>query len=395
MREAEFDYWLGEVYVTRKGTRMSVNGQAKTRSCCRAVERHEGDLDRHVERDGMRALLERFRYSKQDHAAGRAPRHAVPTEGHRYNVTATYRSALRLYQAFSRAWPAGTSRPAPRPARSAKPGAATGSKGQAAWPAWDQPGDADLLPQARLVATFVRFLHPDIVGAIAEDNDARGPQWSESLRALGIDPSGWIWPGSPCAFPGVRRYAGSREIKDYWAGGWRGERRPADALVIDDNTYPKHAWSFALRGRPFQQFGPKGYALAHLLDHKAHGGRLPVELHVPEGANLEAGIPGLYTSAANACYVPRGLLKPTDFEGRMRNLLQRRAMQLYGQVCAPLPPGFSVREAEDEAWALDRFAWAEPVGEVRRVPRCLRHRAEQMERLLGLARAKQDEGESA
>ena len=134
------------------------------------------------------------------------------------------------------------------------------------------------------------------------------------------------------------------------------------ALEIDDNKYPKHMWSFALRGREFQQFGPKGYALAHLVDHKVSGNRGDAEIVSTEASEDRRAWFGLYTSAANAAYVPTALLRPTDFATRLRNLFQRRAFALYGEFCNLLPPGHRFMPSDSEAWALEAFPWAPPVG---------------------------------
>ena len=55
----------------------------------------------------------------------------------------------------------------------------------------------------------MRFLDPSIVYAIAENNRRMEADWSSWLEALGIDPAVSLWEGSPRAFPGVRRHAGS------------------------------------------------------------------------------------------------------------------------------------------------------------------------------------------
>ncbi|MCY4560653.1 MAG: hypothetical protein OXF79_30675 [Chloroflexi bacterium] len=124
-------------------------------------------------------------------------------------------------------------------------------------PAWPQPEDGDLLELAWAMAPFVRFLDPAIVGAVVEDNRRVGRAWSASLEALGIDPGIYLWDGSPCAFPGVRRYAGSTEIAVFRKRAESGEA-PPQCLSLDDNDYPKHLWSFIFIGKPFRKRGPEG-----------------------------------------------------------------------------------------------------------------------------------------
>jgi hypothetical protein len=220
------------------------------------------------------------------------------------------------------------------------------------------------------------------VNTVVVDNRCHHESWAARLRERGVDPQSYVWEGSPCAFPGVRRYAGSTEIAQYrgrasmHATGIRG------VLRLDDNSFPKHLWSFIFRGRPFQNFGPKGYALAHLADHKAYGNRHAEEFDqispVPDGVSWF----GLYTSAANSVYVPTTLIKPTDFAGPLRNLLQRRAAALYGGFCKLLPPCLKVREAAASAWSLDAFDWSEPVGSMDNVQAFLEYRLKVMEGLL-------------
>ena len=65
---------------------------------------------------------------------------------------------------------------------------------------------------AKVVARYARFLRPEIVQAIVEDNQWHSAAWSGALEKRGIDPRAYLWPRSACAFPGVRRYAGSSEI---------------------------------------------------------------------------------------------------------------------------------------------------------------------------------------
>ena len=132
------------------------------------------------------------------------------------------------------------------------------------------------------MAPFVRFLDPGIVDAVVEDNRRFGGEWSTSLEALGIDPAIYLWEGSPCAFPGVRRYAGSTEIAVFRKRVESSEA-PPQCLSLDDNDYPKHLWSFVFTGRPFRKRGPDGYQLAHLFDHKEYGNRWRDELDAPPG----------------------------------------------------------------------------------------------------------------
>ncbi len=258
---------------------------------------------------------------------------------------------------------------APQVRRTRQPGAD--------WPVWQTPSDEDMLELARAMTPFVRFLDPGIVYAITEDNRRMGADWSSRLEALGIDPGIYLWQGSPCAFPGVRRYAGSTEIAVFRQRATSDEV-PPQCLALDDNDYPKHLWAFAFTGKPFRKRGPDGYQLAHLFDHKEHGNRWREELDIPPGAKEPEPPYGLFTSAANLAYVPGAFLRPTDFSPRLRSLIQRRALQLYGNICRIVPPPLAVKPCEDPNWSLDNFRWDTPVGSMDSVPDFLEFRRERM-----------------
>ena len=157
------------------------------------------------------------------------------------------------------------------------------------------------------------------------------------------------------------------------------DEAPPHCLDLDDNDYPKHLWAFIFTDKPFRKKGPTGYQLARLLDHKKAGNRWRDELVCPSEPPLPYG---LFTSAANAIYAPAAFLRPTDFSTKLRHLVQRRAQQLYGDVCRLVPPPFAVRPCEDSVWALDNFPWSAPVGNMDRVLDFLGFRRERMGELI-------------
>jgi len=248
------------------------------------------------------------------------------------------------------------------------------------WPAWPTPSDEDLRELAQAMTPFVRFLDPGIVYAVVEDNRRMGADWSSRLEALGIDPATYLWEGSPCVFPGVRRYAGSTEIAVFRKRATADEV-PPQCLALDDNDYPKHLWAFVLTGKPFRKRGPDGYQLAHLFDHKEYGNRWREELDILADAEEPVLPYGLFTSAANSAYVPGAFLRPTDFSRRLRSLIQRRAQQLYGRICRLVPPPLAVKPCNDQNWSLDNFRWSTPLGGMDNIPDFLEFRRERLEEL--------------
>ena len=346
MQEARFKVWLSQ--KMQAGT---VDSQI---SNCRRVERHEGDLDAHYDADDLAGLMNRLNPGQ--------PEHKIPINGSIYSGTATLKNAVRLYRDYRKAG-----------------GGTAGSTGAPAkrWPVWPQPNDEDLLDLARAMVPFVRFLDPGIVDEVAKDNRRMGAEWSDRLDALGIDHAIYLWEGSACAFPGVRRHAGSKEIAVF-RGQAGSDEPPSQCLALDDNNYPKHLWAFVFTGKPFRKKGPAGYQLAHLFDHKEHGNRWRDELDLPPEMDEPPPLYGLFTSAANSVYVPGAFLRPTDFSLRLRSLVQRRALQLYDDICCIVPPPLAAKPCENPNWALDNFRWSAPVGGMDHVPGFLKFRRERM-----------------
>ena len=203
MREEGFKDWLVTVHGLNERT-------ARNRlSNSRRVEAHEGDLDRHWEEDELVDLIDRLTYSRQDQRDARRPRHRIQIDGDIYNGTATLKQAVVRYREF-RSSERGTNSLPNALANQRSQGRLAG-RPRAGWPVWSQPSDEDLLKLAQAMAPFVRFLNPGIVYAVVEDNRRMAADWSVRLEAFGIDPTIYLWEGSPCAFPGVRRYAGSTE----------------------------------------------------------------------------------------------------------------------------------------------------------------------------------------
>ena len=363
MQEARFKDWL------ERGR--SAETVASRISNCRRVERYEGDLDARYDADGLAGLTDRLNPSD--------PKHKIPINGDIYDGTATLKSAVGLYREFRKGG-SGTARSTGAPAKRGPQERWTRRPG-AHWPVWPQPNNEDLLEFARAMAPFVRFLHPGLIGAVVEDNRRFGAEWSSRLQALGIDPAIYLWKGSPCVFRGVRRHAGKKEIAVF-----RQRAAPdgglSQCLALDDNDYPKHLWAFVFTGKPFRKQGPVGYQLAHLFDHQEHGNRWRDELDLPREVNEPAPLYGLFTSAANSVYTPGAFLRPTDFSPKLRSLIQRRALQLYGNICRVVPPPLAVKPCEDPNWALDNFPWSAPVGDMDRVPDFLKFRRQSMDKLI-------------
>jgi hypothetical protein len=378
MQQSQFEHYLRTDH--KDGGQLAEPTIATRVGNCKTVETHEGDLDDLFDRDGLKDLQSRLSYTTDDQCVGRPLKHKVPINGNWLTGTATLKSAVKLYRAFktfqngepSAAALAISSHQSPKKSQT------KAKTSPLQWPVWPEPQPDEELALAEIVARYAQFLHPEIVQAIVEDNEKHRATWSEALKQRGIDPSAYLWPRSACTFPGVRRYAGSTEIAIFRK---KAKGPIKNALALDDNEYPKQVWAYTLTGKKFAKHGPKGYALAHLADHKTYKNKAESDFHAVDGED-RTELHGLYTSAANAVYVPVATIRPTDHSVRLRNLLKRRAADLYGAFCKTLPAWLSIPEIEDGDWSLDRFDWADTVGDPALIPAFLKFRADRMQELI-------------
>ena len=269
---------------------------------------------------------------------------------------------------------------------------------------WPQPSEEEVLKLAKILTPFVRFLKPEIIREITEDNCKHQAEWSNKLEECEIDPKIYLWERSPCAFPGIRRYSGSKEIAMFRKH--RESNRPfEDCIEIDDNSFPKQLWAFVFTGWKFNNHGPKDYRLAHLFDHKNNTKRYQEET---EGWNRNTKkdpklfglftrfkaafnpilVPkkdpklfGLFTCPTNTVYSPAIFIKPTDFSPKLRTLLQRKAYDLYKDVCQVLPHELEVADCNDPKWDIKNFEWSEPVGDITYVKNFLDFRYDKIDKL--------------
>ena len=103
MKENEFEKWLIDEYVTINGTRLQKQPRSDAKLRCKRVEKHEGNLDSHYKKDGLRSLLNSHAYRKSDQDAGVSPKHSIPIDGNILNGTASLRNAVNLYFQFCKA----------------------------------------------------------------------------------------------------------------------------------------------------------------------------------------------------------------------------------------------------------------------------------------------------
>jgi len=363
----EFYKWLLKKYNYQEGV-------AKTRKAnCLKVCEYEGDLDIHFEKDSCRTIIDKLSYSIEDESQKCKPRHKIPINGNIRNGTATLKQAVKLYVDFKKSKKDGILFENSSTVKDGR--TITKANNHSNWPKWELPTEEEIYQFAKIITRYIRFLNPDIIKAITEDNKKHFEEWHKLLSSHKINQDLYLWELSPCCFPGIRRHAGSKEIAYFRKQIEMNENEIQDALKLDDNDFPKQIWSFIFRGRQFSKIGPDAYSLAHLFDHKKSKNRMKNELEFKNGNNyIELSYFGLYTCPSNTVYIPSSLLKPTDFNSTLRKLLFKKAESLYKNYCNILPPLIKIPNFENEKWNIENFEWSECVGNTDNISSFLSYR---------------------
>jgi hypothetical protein len=199
----------------------------------------------------------------------------------------------------------------------------------------------------RLIVPYVRWLHPDLVVQVQEDNARYLGDWQSLLQRHAIPADLYVWPGSACVFPGVRRRSGKTNEKDQ------------NCLDFDQNGNRLAHRIWELLGVSTKQFKAEraGYELVHLFPHQPNewqkllaesDTQLPYKLPAQWREQLgnwqaklkQTGLPALFSNPANMCFLPGSLVRPTDNASLLRLVLWKKALSLYGRD-ALLPPGLT------------------------------------------------------
>lgn len=415
MKKEEYCNWL-------KAREYAPNTIKLQMARAKKVEQWAGDLDGLFDQDRLDSLLRSLTvtYGDNPHEPPRL-NHSIPIgSSEPKKMTASYRSAINLYRKFRLALQNGENgavfkpkiiRRAKRAASSEPGGAATPKKkagqtlaqgraarspkqtgtakimpapandaGEAsasasnrAWPAWARPRERELLEIVSYLTPYVRFLAPEIVAGLVQDNEQRRQQWTRFMADRGLDIGPYLWPKSSCAFPGLRSRSEPGETIPPGPGPENGPAVP----LTDDNQYPKLLWSFLLRGASSDYLGPEGYVLVRLMDQNGPGQWTNFLALSPAGQSLVANPHGLFTCASNLVYLPYNFLNLLDADLRIRLLLLHKAQELYGAFCHLAPPPLHLKPL-DQSWSPYRFSWSPGEGGLDYLRLFLAYRQEQM-----------------
>lgn len=195
-------------------------------------------------------------------------------------------------------------------------------------------------------------IHPKIIKKITEANK----QFKLEFENLPVEINSdiFFYEGSDCVFPGVRRHINKEKI-----GNWKNNICNSDNMILNDNTFPRHIWTFLSMNRQYdanswKESGLEQFELAHIFGHKTDEKML--EEKVFRDYNTEKLPFGLFTSASNVVLIPNGLMKPTDKFESIKIVFYKRHIELYGNNL------YSEKELLEElvpSW-YSEINWLEP-----------------------------------
>jgi len=182
---------------------------------------------------------------------------------------------------------------------------------------------------AIMLATVSHHLHPDIVEFIKKKNkEFKNEFKSYSHPNLKIED--FLFDGSDCLFPGLRRPVN----KEKTTKKWKNNINEIDGTIFNDNTYPRHVWSFLVLNKSYsshswKESGLNSFELAHIFGHKID--ETDLEKRAFNNFNIDQNPYSLFTSASNVVLIPKGLTKPTDKLESIKLCYYKRHIQLYGE----------------------------------------------------------------
>lgn len=203
-----------------------------------------------------------------------------------------------------------------------------------------------------VLAHLAHHIHPEVIARIQSRNHDEY-EYFKDLFGDKIDVENYLFDGSACVFPGVRRsISGEGKKRAY---------NPEHKAIIDDNTFPRHIWCYLENGKGYsspnwQNPGLGEFELAHVFTHK----RTEVKFEKPFFSEIHDGlIPyGEFTCACNVVLLPKGTVRPTDNSSAIKGAFYKRYIELYGE--RPLNGRTGLKEELVPKW-YDEMMWNEPV----------------------------------
>ena len=349
MQESQFYNWL----INNGYDDRTISSRL---SNCRRIEEFEGDLDDHFSKDSGANLISRLQYSSQNQTNGEKEKHSIPINGNIYNGTATFRSAANLYFKFKRNSNSKVSISSTniiirrtQAKQTIKNLSRFNNTNQTVVPINRiKEFEYDI---CKILSQLCYHIHPKIIHHIQEKNK-KEYGFFKNLFSGGIDIENYLFDGSACVFPGVRRYISGQGQKNQYNKEYK--------AIIDDNTFPRHLWCFLVNNKTYngpnwKESGLNQYELAHIFTHKQT--ELEFETIFFNKFDSQIHPHGDFTCACNIVLLPKGTVRPTDNSQVIKSIFYKRYIDLYGESPLQGRNEFISRKVPD--W-YDQLKWNEP-----------------------------------
>jgi len=205
---------------------------------------------------------------------------------------------------------------------------------------------------ADILSALAHHVHPSIVERIQIRNEEERPLF-ESLFEGKIPISGYLFSGSACVFPGVRRYVSGKGVKRRYNRSF--------SAIIDDNVFPRHLWCYmagglAYSGPSWKKLELSSFELAHVFSHKET--ELSFEERFFDSFDSSMLPYGDFTCACNIILLPKGTVRPTDNSEALKAIFYKRYIDLYGE--SPLQGRSGFEHQLVPSW-YKKLRWNEPI----------------------------------
>ena len=202
-----------------------------------------------------------------------------------------------------------------------------------------------------ILAQLSYHVHPTIVKHIQARN-IEEYDYFRNLFLNRIEISHYLFDGSACVFPGVRRYVSGQ--------GKRQSYNDSYQAIIDDNAFPRHIWCFLSNGKTYngpnwQKTGLSEFELAHIFTHKES--EIESEKEFFDSVQSDLYPYSDFTCACNVVLLPKGMVRPTDNSRAIKAAFYMRYIELYGED--PLIGRSGFRKSRIPVW-YGELKWNQP-----------------------------------
>ena len=203
-----------------------------------------------------------------------------------------------------------------------------------------------------ILARLAHHVHPNILKSIQQSN-LDEYDYFKRLFSDRIEVDNYLFDGSACVFPGVRRSVSGKGKRQSYNKEYR--------AIIDANVFPRYLWCFLENGKGYSARNWRDsrlgeFELVHIFTHKES----EIEFEQQFFNDVREGLLpyGEFTCGGNVCLLPKGTVRPTDNSSTIKAAFYRRYIELYEE--APLNGRGGFKQSLVPGWYRD-LRWNEPV----------------------------------